>query len=118
VRTSRQCIGDVPDRSAGNCGSHRLGASARGAFNVSKGADRRSSGQADLPGTCREMVMWDRQSLRSLLTLLAGVAAAVLVIALQPEPPSDIEPPQACSAGTAEPGQPSCRLASAGQFIR
>lgn len=30
--------------------------------------------------------MFDRQSLRSLLTLIAGVAATIVVIALQPEP--------------------------------
>jgi len=62
--------------------------------------------------------MWDRQSLKSLLTLLAGVAAAVVVIALQPEPPRDVELPQARSAGTAEPGQPACRLASVTQTVR
>jgi hypothetical protein len=33
-----------------------------------------------------EHIMWDRQSLSSLFTLLAGVAAAVIVIAVQPEP--------------------------------
>lgn len=30
--------------------------------------------------------MFDRQSLRSLLTLIAGVAATIVVIAMQPEP--------------------------------
>ena len=33
--------------------------------------------------------MWDRQSMTSLFTLLGGVAASVVVIAIQPEPADD-----------------------------
>lgn len=63
--------------------------------------------------------MFDRQSLTSLLTLLGGVAAAVLVIALQPEPPAEVDVPLACFAGAAaRPGQPVCRLASAAAHER
>lgn len=50
--------------------------------------------------------MFDRQALRSLLTLIAGVAATILVIALQPQPPR--------AAGSAAPVLPACDSPAAG----
>lgn len=56
--------------------------------------------------------MWDRQAISSLLTLLGGVAAAVLLIALQPDPGRDVPAPRDCVAA-ADSAQPACTVADA-----
>ena len=57
--------------------------------------------------------MWDRQSLSSLLTLLGGVVAAVMVIAMQPEPVAERTPSPACHSGGPAATGSDCQMARA-----